>query len=52
MKVSAATDKVNKGYGHDKLRLVSQQHNPEWPMKQNYLSPRYTTRWDDILEVK
>ena len=45
-------DKLNRRYGQDKLRLASQQYNPDWPMKQTYLSPRYTTRWDDILEVK
>ncbi|WP_093833517.1 DUF4113 domain-containing protein [Spirosoma endophyticum] len=23
-----------------------------WPIKQKYLSPRYTTRWEDILSAK
>ncbi|RZM08042.1 MAG: DUF4113 domain-containing protein, partial [Pedobacter sp.] len=27
-------------------------YNPEWPMKPKYLSPRYTTRWEDILKIK
>lgn len=52
IRLSAVMDKVNKRYGHDTLRLASQMYNPDWPMKQKYLSPRYTTRWDDILEVK
>ena len=52
IRLSAVMDKVNKRYGHDKLRMASQMYNPEWPMKQKYLSPRYTTRWEDILEVK
>lgn len=52
IRVSAVMDKVNQRYGHDKLRLASQQYNPEWPMKQTYLSKRYTTRWEDILEAK
>lgn len=50
--LSAVMDKVNKRYGHDKLRLASQHYNPEWPMKPKYLSKRYTTRWEDILEAK
>lgn len=52
IRLSAVIDKVNKRYGHDKLRLASQRYSPEWPMKQKYLSPKYTTRWEDILEVK
>ncbi|WP_461092721.1 DUF4113 domain-containing protein [Spirosoma gilvum] len=31
------------------LYLIS---DPEWPMKPKYLSPCYTTRWQDILVVK
>lgn len=52
IRLSAVVDKVNKRYGQDKLRMASQLYNPEWPMKPKYLSPRYTTRWEDILEVK
>ncbi|AUD01448.1 Y-family DNA polymerase [Spirosoma pollinicola] len=51
IRLSAVIDKVNKRYGQDKLRLASQMYNPEWPMKPSYLSPRYTTRWEDILEA-
>ncbi|WP_240625417.1 DUF4113 domain-containing protein [Spirosoma pollinicola] len=42
-------DKLNAQFGQDKLRLASQMYNPDWPMKQQYLSPRYTTQWKDIL---
>ena len=49
--LSSVVDQVNRRYGQDKLRLASQQYNPDWPMKQTYLSKRYTTRWDDILEA-
>ena len=52
IKLSAAVDTVNKRYGHDTLRMASQFYNPEWPMKPRYLTPRYTTRWEEILEVK
>ncbi|NEU70562.1 Y-family DNA polymerase [Spirosoma agri] len=50
--LSSVVDKVNRRYGQDKLRLASQQYNPDWPMKQKYLSKRPTTRWEDILEAK
>ncbi|WP_461115034.1 DUF4113 domain-containing protein [Spirosoma jeollabukense] len=29
IRLLAVMDKVNKRYGHDKLRLTSQQYNPE-----------------------
>lgn len=52
MTLSKVVDKVNYRYGRDKIRLASQLENPEWPMKQAYLSKRYTTQWDDILTAK
>ncbi|MVM37676.1 DUF4113 domain-containing protein [Spirosoma sp. HMF3257] len=52
IRLSQVMDKVNRRYGHDKLRMASQMYNPEWPMKQKFVSPRYTTCWEDILEVK
>ncbi|GAB4023770.1 Y-family DNA polymerase [Spirosoma migulaei] len=52
IKLAGLMDKLNYRYGRDKLRLASQQYNPDWPMKQEYLSPCYTTKWSDILEAK
>ncbi|MBD2752639.1 Y-family DNA polymerase [Spirosoma validum] len=52
IRLAKTMDKVNKRYGRDTLRMASQLYNPEWPMKPTYLTPRYTTRWEDILEVK
>ncbi|WP_461068314.1 DinB/UmuC family translesion DNA polymerase [Spirosoma horti] len=51
IQLSAVVDKLNHRHGKDKLRLASQMYNPDWPMKLAYLSPRYTTRWEDILVV-
>ena len=48
LKLAHVVDKLNYRYGKDKLRLASQMQNPEWPMKPKYLSPCYTTRWDEI----
>ncbi|GAB4000100.1 hypothetical protein GCM10028807_52050 [Spirosoma daeguense] len=52
LKLAKVVDKVNYRYGKDKLRLASQLYNPEWPYHQKYLSPCYTTRWEDVLVVK
>jgi DNA polymerase V len=49
IKLAGVIDKLNAQFGQDKLRLASQMYNPDWPMKQQYLSPRYTTQWKDIL---
>lgn len=52
IQLAAVVDKINHRYGKDKIRLASQMYNPDWPMKLSYLSPRYTTRWEDIMVVK
>lgn len=49
IKLATVMDKINDRYGRDKLRLASQLYNPDWPMKPQYLSRCYTTRWEDIL---
>ncbi|WP_405511450.1 DUF4113 domain-containing protein [Spirosoma sp. KNUC1025] len=36
--VSEKADKLNHRYGQDKLWLASLLNNPDWPMKQTYLS--------------
>lgn len=52
LKLAKVVDKLNYRYGKDTLRIASQMRDPEWPMKPKYLSPCYTTRWQDILVVK
>lgn len=44
IRLSRVIDKVNKRYGHDTLRIASQLYNAEWPMKPQWLTPRYTTQ--------
>lgn len=46
-----AMDKVNKAYGQQKIRLASQDINRVWKMKQEKLSPRYTTNLKDIITI-
>ena len=45
-------DFLNKKMGDKKVKLASQNLNLTWNMRQNHLSPKYTTNFKDILEVK
>lgn len=44
-------DKINNSFGKRTLRLASEGFDRKWYMKQNALSPRYTSDWDEILVV-
>jgi DNA polymerase V len=52
MVLSKVMDKLNAQHGRDRVRLAGQGYNPTWHMKQQWLSPCYTTRWRDILKAK
>jgi DNA polymerase V len=45
-------DKLNNKIGDTKIKLATQDLNRTWNMKQNHLSPRYTTNFNDILEIR
>ena len=51
-KISNVIDKINNNMGRDKLRIATQGFDRNWKMKQEQLSPCYTTRIDEILKVK
>lgn len=44
-------DSLNNSWGRDTIRLSSQGLNRKWKLKQERLSQRYTTRWNDLLEI-
>jgi DNA polymerase V len=44
-------DSLNKKMGDKKIKLASQNLNLTWDMNQNYLSPKYTTNFKQILEI-
>lgn len=46
-----AMDQLNTLYGQQKVRLASQDLQRLWKMKQEKLSPRYTTRLSDIITI-
>jgi DNA polymerase V len=45
-------DEVNGKYGKETLRPASNGIEQPWRMKQQYLSKKYTTRWDELMRVR
>lgn len=45
-------DRLNKAYGNNKIKFGSQSLGRQWKMKQERLSPKYSTKINDIIEVK
>jgi len=48
----AAVDKINRALGEQKIKLGAQDMQQDWKMRQESLSPRYTTRLKDIIVAK
>ncbi len=46
-----SVDTINTRIGKDKVRLAVQGFDRKWRLKQEYLSPCYTTRFSDLLTV-
>ena len=46
-----AMDGLNKKFGAAKVKLASQDLERTWKMRQERLSPCYTTKWKDLLIV-
>lgn len=44
-------DRLNKKYGRNTVYLASEGTKHNWIMKQDHRSPRYTTSWNELLEV-
>lgn len=45
-------DVINNKYGRDTLKVASLGFNRKWKLRQDLLSPSYTTNWLQILTVK
>lgn len=45
-------DNINHKMGQSKIKLASQDLKKTWKMKQEKLSPRYTTNLNDIITIK
>ena len=48
----ASYDAINNRMGRDTVRLAVQGFDRKWKMRQKRLSPCYTTRMTELLEVK
>jgi DNA polymerase V len=44
-------DRINTSFGQQKIKLGSQDQKRVWKMKQERLSPRYTTRLSDVITI-
>jgi DNA polymerase V len=51
-RVMAAVDEINRRHGMNTLQYGSMGWEHVWRMNQNSLSPKYTTRWDELPKVK
>ena len=51
-KLFKAVDAINYEFGSDTIQYASSGMVKPWRMKQIYRSPRFTTRWDEMLKVK
>lgn len=47
-----AIDTINHRHGPNRIKLANQDLNRVWKMKQNNLSPKFTTVLEDIIKVK
>ena len=47
-----AVDKINLQFGQHKIHLASQYSQKMWRMRQERLSPKYSTNINDIIQVK
>ncbi|MGE5606792.1 MAG: Y-family DNA polymerase [Bacteroidota bacterium] len=45
-------DRINSKYGRDTIKLAVQGSGQKWKLRQEKLSPCYTTRWKDIIIVR
>lgn len=45
-------DNVNFAMRNDVLKFASSGTSRDWKMRQDHRSPRYTTRWEELYEIK
>ena len=47
-----AVDAINRRHGRYTVRPLAMSSGRDWDMRRQQLSPRYTTRIDEVLRVK
>ncbi|NLY75862.1 MAG: Y-family DNA polymerase [Firmicutes bacterium] len=50
--VTKTLDAINSKYGRDTLKIATQGSGKKWKMRQEKLSPSYTTKWNEIITVR
>lgn len=50
-KLMGVVDEINKMMGRDTICFAVQGIDRKWRLRQDKLSPSYTTRWDDLLVI-
>lgn len=50
-RLNAVMDRINQNFGKEAVRLAASGRTRSWSMKREQLSPRYTTRWSDLMQV-
>jgi DNA polymerase V len=51
-RLMSVIDTLNRRYGSGTIRFASEGIRQEWRMRSDLRSPRFTSRWDEILVVK
>ena len=51
-KLMKVMDNLNNSLGNKKIKLAAQDLDRTWKMNQEKLSPRYTTKFDEIIKIK
>ncbi|KMO39371.1 Y-family DNA polymerase [Methylobacterium aquaticum] len=51
VELMGAIDAINRRYGRDRVRFAGTGLARGWKLKAEFHSPRYTTRWDELLRV-
>jgi len=44
-------DRLNKAYGNNKIKFAAQSLGRQWKMKQEKLSPRYSTNIEEVINI-
>jgi len=51
-KIINTVDVINRKMGQDVIRYAALGYRKKWKLKQEKLSSCYTTRWEDLLEIR
>jgi DNA polymerase V len=46
-----AVDELNKRFGRGTVGFGSSGERHSWGLRREFISPRYTTMWDELLRV-